>query len=122
MPTCISQTGARSNCAPRSACRAPRCIGFSRASAASPSTFGCAGCGARTGCWRIGAARVSEIATACGFTNDAHFSRAFRQCYGYTAREAMLPGRLGTLVRSHEKTPGPEEEAVLVDWIQSLRG
>ena len=39
-----------------------------------------------------------------------------------TAREAMLPGRLGTLVRSHEKTPGPEEEAVLVDWIQSLRG
>jgi AraC-like DNA-binding protein len=38
-----------------------------------------------------GSARIGEIAHRCGFSNHAHFSRAFKERFGMTPREAALP-------------------------------
>lgn len=37
--------------------------------------------------------RVNQIAFACGFRNDAHFSRAFRSAYGVSPREFRAESR-----------------------------
>jgi AraC-like DNA-binding protein len=36
--------------------------------------------------------RIAEIAHQYGFTNEAHFSRAFRRAFGYSPREARQAG------------------------------
>jgi AraC-like DNA-binding protein len=69
-----------------------------------------------------GQRRVSEIARLCGFANDTHFSRAFRQAYGYTAREAMAFGASGPPVRHGDGGAPHGEAATYIDWIRRLGG
>jgi AraC-like DNA-binding protein len=67
-----------------------------------------------------GRRRVSEVARMCGFSNDTHFSRAFRQAYGYTAREAMAFGASGPPVRQRNEGTPHGEAATYIDWIRRL--
>jgi len=60
--------------------------------------------------------RINEIAFACGFASEAHFSRRFRDAYGVTPttwqREAMAPAH---------GIPALDEEHY-ARWIARLRG
>ena len=62
---------------------------------------------------------IGEIALSCGFANDTSFSRAFRQAFGYTPRDAReavtppaAPGETGGIAK---------DEKILVQWINRLR-
>jgi len=63
---------------------------------------------------------IGEIALSVGFLNDTSFSRAFRQAFGYSPREAReaiassaaLIGEPGGIAR---------DEKVIVQWINRLR-
>jgi AraC-like DNA-binding protein len=73
-----------------------------------------------------GGRRISEIGRACGFASEAHFSRAFRQAYGHTAREVMAfggraSGGAARQRRAHGGAMRDPEHAPFVDWIRSLR-
>src|SRR3546814_21001171 len=43
---------------------------------------------------------LSDLAFAHGFTSAAHFSPAFRNLFGYSARDFLAPARMRTLARS----------------------
>jgi AraC-like DNA-binding protein len=62
---------------------------------------------------------VGEIALRCGFQSDTSFSRAFRQAYGYSPREARstVQVQAAQLAQSGLAT----DEKVLVHWINRLR-
>ena len=67
-----------------------------------------------------GRQRISEIARMCGFTSEAHFSRAFRQIYGYTATDATANGRPGPGMHQDRVAHMVEAPDVL-EWIRRLR-
>jgi AraC-like DNA-binding protein len=63
--------------------------------------------------------RNFEIATRAGFTDESHFSRAFRQAYGVSPREARQGAALGTPLNL------PTEGVVdrrYEDWLRQLGG
>lgn len=63
---------------------------------------------------------VSEIAVRCGFQSDSSFSRAFRQAFGYSPREARLAPDIG--MGGQTAVSGSEaDQTVFVDWIHRLR-
>jgi len=63
--------------------------------------------------------RISEIAASAGFTDEAHFSRAFRQAYGISpsaARQGAVVGRVLDLAAD-----GPVDRRY-EDWVRQLGG
>jgi AraC-like DNA-binding protein len=60
---------------------------------------------------------IAEIAYGFGFVSDAHFSRAFRQQFGYSPREARLgTARLSEIATiSNEAGPG-----LFREWIREI--
>jgi AraC-like DNA-binding protein len=68
-----------------------------------------------------GSTRVYQVAEMCGFASETHFSRAFRQVFGYTAREA-IGIRGASLQAARRLTPARRgEDAAFVRWIRQLR-
>jgi AraC-like DNA-binding protein len=59
--------------------------------------------------------RIADIAYAHGFTNDAHFSTAFRRRYGYTPSDARR-GATGTV----DLPDASGEAAAFLDWVRKL--
>lgn len=57
--------------------------------------------------------RIGDIATACGFTDASHFSRAFRRRFGVTPVEARREGIV-------DLAAVPVERADLGTWIHTL--
>jgi AraC family carnitine catabolism transcriptional activator len=52
--------------------------------------------------------RLSEVAVACGFSSQAHFSRAYRERFGLAPRTDRIEGRVPFEFRAwpmHRKTP-----------------
>src|SRR3546814_5257779 len=45
---------------------------------------------------------ISDLAYAHGFTSAAHFSRAFRNLFGYSARDVRDLARMRTIPRSRQ--------------------
>lgn len=63
--------------------------------------------------------RSFAIATRAGFTDESHFSRAFRQTYGVSPREVRLGAALGTvLILPAEGVVDRRYE----DWLRQLGG
>ena len=58
---------------------------------------------------------IGEIAYQYGFTSDAHFSRVFRQKFGFSPRDA----RIGLPI-PHEANADDDETTVFRRWIQRL--
>jgi AraC-like DNA-binding protein len=65
--------------------------------------------------------RVYQVAERCGFVSETHFSRAFRQAYGYTAREAVGLPSPPVRARPNASAGAPGSEAGFVAWIRGLR-
>ncbi|MFM8331569.1 MAG: helix-turn-helix domain-containing protein [Candidatus Methylumidiphilus sp.] len=61
--------------------------------------------------------RIFDIAARAGFTDEAHFSRAFRQAYGISPKEARQ-GVATSLVL----TVGGEVDRSYEDWLRKLGG
>lgn len=68
-----------------------------------------------------GLCRVYKVADKCGFINEAHFSRAFRKAYGYSAREAIGIGSDPSPVQPRAAPTKRQGKAEIVDWIRRLR-
>src|SRR5450756_903180 len=66
--------------------------------------------------------RISEVARLCGFSSDAHFSRAFRDAYGYTPRDAMAAANPALLRQSGAAPASSGVDEVIIDWIRQLAG
>lgn len=66
--------------------------------------------------------RISAIGRACGFTSDAAFSRAFRQQYGYTAREVQAFSGPALFLPVGTAPTTPVNEVDVIDWIRQLSG
>ena len=66
--------------------------------------------------------RISEIGHSCGFTNDATFSRAFRQHYGYTAREVQAFSGPALFLPAGAAAATTGNQADAVTWIRELAG
>ncbi|MDR3464786.1 MAG: AraC family transcriptional regulator [Xanthobacteraceae bacterium] len=66
--------------------------------------------------------RISEVARLCGFTSDAHFSRAFRDAYGYTPRDAMTSVTPSLLRQPGAARTPSGVDGVIIDWIRQLAG
>lgn len=66
--------------------------------------------------------RISEVARLCGFTSDAHFSRAFREAYGYSPRETMSSAHLSLRHRPGAAQASAGTDGVIIDWIRQLAG
>ena len=64
--------------------------------------------------------RISEVARLCGFTSDAHFSRAFRDAYGYTPRDAMTSANPSLLRQPGAAQTSSGVDEVIIDWIRQL--
>lgn len=71
------------------------------------------------------ARRISEIAFGWGFTNEASFSRAFRQAFDVSPSDARLAGELRLRRRLRDDGPADgtgalEPETALADWMIDL--
>jgi len=66
--------------------------------------------------------RISEVARLCGFTSDAHFSRAFRGAYGYTPRDAMASANSASSRQPGAAPPSSGMDKTIIDWIRQLAG
>jgi len=66
--------------------------------------------------------RISQVARSCGFTSVAHFSRAFREAYGCTPRDAMIAAAASSLRRSAAAPISSDLDATIIDWIRQLAG
>jgi AraC-like DNA-binding protein len=66
--------------------------------------------------------RIAEIAEQYGFASAAHFSRAFRQAYGYSPREAREArnAEVARLLRDDEAAHAGA--AAYAAWVRRLSG
>src|SRR3546814_17434868 len=58
---------------------------------------------------------ISDLAYAHGFTSAAHFSRAFRNLFGYSARDVRDLARMRTIPRSRQAATSVEA------WLNRLQ-
>jgi AraC-like DNA-binding protein len=66
--------------------------------------------------------RVAEAARLCGFTSDAHFSRAFRDAYGCSPRDAVASANPALLRQPGAAPTLSGVDGVIIDWIRQLAG
>ena len=64
-----------------------------------------------------GRGSVSKLAFACGFSNETAFSRAFRQRFGMSPRDALLETDRRTLTGAHLASP---QDNWLQAWLEGL--
>lgn len=62
---------------------------------------------------------IAAVALHCGFQSDTSFSRAFRQSFGYSPREARDAVAAG--MPRHRRIGTTTDEAPFIDWIRRLR-
>lgn len=66
--------------------------------------------------------RIADIAYDMGFTDEAHFSRLFRQTFGVSPRAARAAARRGDGAVLAALVPSPPDSSRFADWIVTLMG
>lgn len=67
--------------------------------------------------------RIADIAYDRGFSDEAHFSRIFRETYGMSPREARHAAQRGdgaVLAALMPQAPGGDQTAPLTHWVREL--